>query len=146
VTAGFPPITKLLPHRPPMLLIDAVVEGDETHTVATASIGPTSTFVQNGQLPAIVLVEYMAQCVAAFVGLDDLRNGRPVQVGFLLACRTASFEVESVVPGDDLRIEAKLLWMEGGMGRFDCHVERRGETIARANISVLQGALPTENS
>lgn len=141
MSRSYPPVSELLPHRPPMLLIDELLEADEEHAIASVRIHEGSSFLVDGGVPAVVMIEYMAQCIGALVGYDDLQHGREVKIGFLMACRQATFSVDRLVPGDELRVNARLKWGGDGMGQFDCHVERAGQTIAKATLSVFRGKL-----
>jgi predicted hotdog family 3-hydroxylacyl-ACP dehydratase len=124
-----------------MLLIDELLEADEEHAIARISLHDRSSFLVDGGVPAVVMIEYMAQCIGALVGFDDLQHGRDVKIGFLMACRQATFFVDQVHPGDELLVHARLKWGGDGMGLFDCSVERAGQTIARATLSVFRGKL-----
>ena len=141
MTARLPDLVQLLPHRPPMLLLDELVEANATSAVAHVAITEKSLFLVDGGVPAIVMIEYMAQTIAAYVGMRDVVEGRPVQVGFLVACRQASFDVDQVVPGDELRVEARLQWSSDKVGQFECNVQRQGAQIAQATVSVYRGPL-----
>ncbi len=86
--SSFPPIIDLLPHRPPMILIDHVVHHEVKKTVCGVTIGPHSLFQdQLGRVPNWIGIEYMAQSVAAHAGLLAHAHGVPIRVGFLLGTR-----------------------------------------------------------
>jgi predicted hotdog family 3-hydroxylacyl-ACP dehydratase len=84
---SFPPIQDLLPHRPPMLLLDAVVGFDEESAQCSVTIHESSTFFDDGGVPAWVALEYCAQCVAAFAGLKAHHSGGEPRIGLLVAAR-----------------------------------------------------------
>ena len=74
--ATYPPIVELVPHRPPMLLLDRVLSYDGECVVCETVLEPESPFVDEGEVPAIVGIEYMAQTIAAGAGLSRARKGR----------------------------------------------------------------------
>ena len=87
VTTTYPPIVELVPHRPPMLLLDRVLSYDGECVVCETVLGPDSPFVEQGHVPAVVGIEYMAQTIAAGAGLSardkgsaSARNGLPARV------------------------------------------------------------------
>ena len=83
----FPPIEALVPHKPPMLLLDRVLSYSTDYVSCEVEIRVDSPFVRDGVVPAIVGLEYMAQCVAAFAGLSARHKGEAPRIGFLLGSR-----------------------------------------------------------
>lgn len=74
----------ILPHRPPMVMIDRLVEvgGDSAVAVKTfdaGSYGTDGEFVSEG-----ALIEGLAQTVAALYGSDGLKRGRAPGKGMLV--------------------------------------------------------------
>jgi predicted hotdog family 3-hydroxylacyl-ACP dehydratase len=141
MSGPFPPVVELVPHDPPMLLIDELLEADSEHAVSRVSITVRSTFVENGKVPALVTIEYMAQTIAAFAGAQNKAKGEPIQLGFLMGCRTMKLAVDALAVGDELRVEVKQVWASDKLGQFECAVTRGGEPIAQATLSVYQGRL-----
>lgn len=78
-------IDALIPHRPPMRLIDAVISANQRELLARVSIAPDSPFVRNARVPAAIGLEYMAQAAAAFFALRVAGAEQPRQ-GMLIAC------------------------------------------------------------
>lgn len=79
----------LLPHRPPMILVDQLIEFGDGRGCVSATVGENDLFVDaDGVLEAVALVELVAQGYATMKGYDDLVNQRPVQRGFLVGSRT----------------------------------------------------------
>ena len=128
-----PDLRDLVPHEPPMLLLDAVQSYDDESVVCTVTIAPDGLFVeqQNGQprVPAVIGLEYMAQCVAAYAGLTARQGGRPPRIGFLIGCRELRLDAEAFSVGDTLEVEARRVWGENDLGSFACAVKRAGEVL-----------------
>jgi predicted hotdog family 3-hydroxylacyl-ACP dehydratase len=144
VTA-FPPIAEVVPHRPPMLLLDRVVSYDGERVVCELVLKPDSPFSQaGGEVPAIVGLEYMAQTIAAGAGLSARGQGQPARMGFLLGCRSLSIAVDSFRVGDHLTIVAHRRWGENDLGSFACQVRRGDEVLVEGALTVYQGPLPEE--
>jgi predicted hotdog family 3-hydroxylacyl-ACP dehydratase len=137
----FPPIRALVPHRPPMLLVDEILESETGRTVCRVVIRDDSPFVEAGRVSPMVAVEYMAQCVAAGAGLHGHERGEPVRVGYLIGAREITLPAEPFAVGDVLRVEASHVWGDAVLGNFRCSVERGGEVIARATLNVYRGDL-----
>ncbi len=82
-------IAELLPHQPPMRLIDAILSHDGEGVWATRDIRPDSSFVGAHGLRACFGLELVAQAAAALLTLVSHESGPPRQ-GMLIASR--SFE------------------------------------------------------
>jgi len=143
VTA-FPPITEVVPHRPPMLLLDRVLSYDGELVVCELVIEPSSPFAVGGEVPAIVGLEYMAQATAAGAGLSARGKGQPARMGFLLGCRNLTIAVDSFRVGDRLTVEARRTWGENDLGSFACQVRRGDDVLVEGALTVYQGSLPEE--
>lgn len=133
-----PDLSRLVPHRAPMLLIDELVSVDGDSAVSRVTIRPDSPFAVNGRVPGWVSLEYAAQCVAAFAGTRDHAAGSKPRPGFLVAARDFTLSTDNFDVGDCLLVHARLTWGEAVVGRFECHIEREGEVVARASLSVYQ--------
>jgi predicted hotdog family 3-hydroxylacyl-ACP dehydratase len=144
VTA-YPPIVELIPHRPPMLLLDRVLSYDGVRVVCETVLEASSPFVDQGQVPAVVGIEYMAQAIAAGAGLSARDKGETAaRMGFLLGCRDLTIAVDNFRVGDRLTVEARRTWGEKELGSFACQVRRGDEVLVEGALTVYQGALPEE--
>ncbi|WP_122549517.1 3-hydroxylacyl-ACP dehydratase, partial [Pseudomonas viridiflava] len=75
----------------------------------------------DGNLPAWVGVELMAQSVAAFAGCQARSKGEAVKLGFLLGSRKFECNVAHFPAGRELNIHAvRSLQDDSGMGVFEC--------------------------
>jgi predicted hotdog family 3-hydroxylacyl-ACP dehydratase len=145
VTTTYPPIVELVPHRPPMLLLDRVLSYDGECVICETVLGPTSPFAEQGHVPALVGIEYMAQTIAAGAGLSARdKESASGQMGFLLGCRSLNIAVDSFNVGDRLTIEARRTWGETALGSFACKVQRGTEVLVEGSLTVYQGPLPEE--
>jgi predicted hotdog family 3-hydroxylacyl-ACP dehydratase len=127
----------LLPHKPPMVLIDAVRAWGEGRLEATVAVRPgISFFVPEQGVPAYVGMEYMAQACGAYAGLQAMAAGEPVRVGLLLGTRRYLAQVGWFEPGQALDIKIVELFRDGSIGMFDCRIEHEGRTLATAQLSV----------
>lgn len=102
-----------LPHRYPMLLIDHVTEMvPQRKITAFKNVSSNDPFISHDQcMPALLIVEAMAQSAALFSFADDENDRRPDQgkaVYYFLGIDGATF-LKPVIPGDQLRIEVQAL-------------------------------------
>jgi len=135
VTA-FPPIGALVPHAPPMLLLDEVVESAPGLTRCAVRLRPDAPFMEGGRVRALVALEYMAQAAAACAGLRAGQAGRPPGGGLLLGTRELTLRVAHLSAGDALEVEARNLAEDGPLSSFRCRVRRGEELVAEAVLTV----------
>ena len=76
-------ILRLIPQRPPIVLIDCFygIEGD--HSYAGLTVTPDNLFCQNGQLQEAGMIEHIAQSAAARIGYLYTQKGEAVPLGFI---------------------------------------------------------------
>ncbi len=135
----YPPLEDLLPHRPPMILLDRVEDDGEESITCGVTLRDESPFVENGFVPAVVATEYMAQCVATYAGLKASRRGGEIRVGYVIGARLIDLAVDAFRVGEDLVVKARRDWGDDILGRFDCSVDSGGRRVASAILTVYQG-------
>ena len=143
--AVFPAIEEILSHRGAMLLLDRITEAGAERLCAQAQPRADAWYADsNGNMPAYITIELMAQAIAAFVGFEHRRAGRPPKIGFLLGTRNFSCTVPAIAPGTVLDVVANLAYREPeGLGAFDCYIMVGGARVAEATIKVYEPDDPT---
>jgi 3-hydroxyacyl-[acyl-carrier-protein] dehydratase len=111
-------IERLLPHRYPFLLIDRVIELEpHGRIVALKNVSAnephfTGHFPGQKIMPGVLIIEALAQAAAVMhLALPENRG----QIVYLTGVDNAKIR-RPVVPGDTLRLEAKLEKMRGRHG------------------------------
>ncbi len=125
-----------------MLLIDELVAWTPERARVRAKIRAGSPFVEAGRAPALVVIEIMAQAIAAASGMVEHLRGRKLGRGMLLGTRELELEIDELGVGDELTIEVTRQHDDGTLARYACVVERAGQTIARAELNVMIGKQP----
>jgi predicted hotdog family 3-hydroxylacyl-ACP dehydratase len=140
-----PPLLELIPHGPPMALLDAVVDHGPEHLSARMQVTATNPFADpDGNFPAWAGIELMAQAIAAYGGLGTRARGQPPRVGFLLGTRRYVSDCAALPAGTELLVTVrKLLLDEQGLGAFACSIECPFGKIV-ANLSVFQPEDPEQ--
>ncbi|CAA7626545.1 3-hydroxylacyl-ACP dehydratase [Magnetospirillum sp. UT-4] len=131
-------VAELLPHVPPMLLLERVLDYDAEAVTALADTGPDNPFMTARGLPAHVGIELMAQACGAWVGAAALEAGEPVRLGYLLGTRRYLAETEWFPPGEALEIAVRVVFRDQGMGVFDCSLTAGGQVLATAQLTLYQ--------
>lgn len=129
-------IFQSLPHRYPFLLVDRIVECDGKEFIAgIKNLTINEPFFQghfpgNPIMPGVLQLECMAQVGGILLNHLLQHDG---QVAYFLAVDGARFR-KILRPGDQIRIEAKLLKVRMGMARFHGRVLVGGEVASEADI------------
>ncbi|MCG8312891.1 MAG: 3-hydroxylacyl-ACP dehydratase [Pseudomonadales bacterium] len=129
---------ELLPHSGHMVLIDSVVSYQENAIEVEKTIKPDEVFVENGRVQGWVAIEYIAQAIGAYAGIQSKLAGQPVNVGLLIGTRKFSSEFSQFSVGDQLRITAEQIHREdSGLCVFACEVKApQGKMTANLNVFV----------
>lgn len=128
-------IQKLLPHRYPFLLVDRILECDNTERiVGIKNLTYNEPFFQGhfpGQpvMPGVLQLEAMAQ--VGGILLSKITG--KVVVMYFLAVDKARFR-RILTPGDQMRIEVKFLRMRMSMARFSAKVTCDGQLASEAEL------------
>ena len=136
----FPPLTELMPHRPPMLLLDRLVAAGETHAACEVGLRADGPFCGAAGVPAYVGIEYMAQTVAAFSGWQRRCAGQPIEIGFLLGTPQFQSFCDGFRIGQTLRVEVTHVWGGDQLARFSCTISdaQTGALLQQADLSVFK--------
>ena len=130
--------SRVVPHQPPMLLLDRLLEVKERASVCEMTVRPDMIFVDGaGKLDDACYPELISQAIAAQEGFRRMGSQDTPQEGFLLGVK--KMEISGVAQvGDTLRIEVFKTARYGEFGIIDGTVFRGEELIARGELKVWQ--------
>ena len=132
-------IMTMLPHRYPFLLVDRVIEITPNESLAgIKNVTMNEPFFQghfpgHPVMPGVLVIEAMAQAAGLLTQLSDDGSGGGDKLYYLVKVDKARFS-KTVVPGDQLRLEVKLLRMRRRMGQYECRALVDGSEVASAEI------------
>lgn len=123
-----------------MLLLDRVIAFETSSTTAEYIPRDTGWYVdEQGNMPAWIGLELMAQTVASHVGLLKRLESAPPKHGALLGTRSYRSTVPFFVPNKALRIHTIMIYRDaGGLGAYDCSIVCGNEKLATATIKVFE--------
>lgn len=118
-------IMRILPHRPPFLLIDRIIELSETHVVGMKNVTMNESYFVGHfpgapVMPGVLQIESMAQCGGILVlsTVPDPEN----YLTYFMKMNNVKFK-QKVLPGDTLIFKATLL---EPIRRGICHMQAFG--------------------
>lgn len=138
---SLPPVRDLLPHDPPMILVDELISFEPTGVLVRARIREGQPWAREGRVSPTFCIEYMAQAVGCYAGMTARARGQDVRIGFLLGTRELTLEADSLYVGDLLTISAKHVFGDEKLGSFECEIHRGDERVATATLNVFRGDL-----
>lgn len=109
---------ELIPHRPPMVLIDTVNEYGPTRIVARRTVREGDPFVDAHGLDNSALLEVIAQTIAAGDAMYAQANGGRVLRGYLTGLTGVKLHGRAAI-GDIIEVTGDCLKRMDGMGLFD---------------------------
>jgi predicted hotdog family 3-hydroxylacyl-ACP dehydratase len=80
-------IHDLIPHRPPMVMIDKLNHTSEISATGEIRILESNLFCENGYFLETGMIEFIAQTAAAFTGYKNKSNEKPVSEGYIGAIK-----------------------------------------------------------
>lgn len=131
-------IMKILPHRPPFLLVDRIVEieaGKRIVGLKNVSINEPffpGHFPGHPVMPGVLIIESMAQvaCVLAILSSDESVRSK---VTYFTGIDSAKFR-KPVFPGDQLRLEVEAVNCKRGIWYFNGRAHVDGKLVTEAEL------------
>jgi predicted hotdog family 3-hydroxylacyl-ACP dehydratase len=80
-------ILDLIPQRPPMTMIDALISADEKSARGQLTIRQSNLFSDNGVLAEPGLIEFIAQTAAAYTGYKNKTTNKEISEGYIGAIK-----------------------------------------------------------
>ena len=129
-------IREILPHRFPMLLVDRIIEMEPDRIVGIKNVTVNEPFFAGHfpefpVMPGVLIIEAMAQ-VAGVLVLKEIEN-RKDKLVLLASVDNAKFR-RPVLPGDQLRIEMKMVKRKASVVKMCGQATVDGAVVAEAEV------------
>lgn len=134
-------IQKIIPHRYPFLLIDAVEEIEP----GVSAIGYKNVtfneyffqghFPEEPVMPGVLIIESMAQLGAVAILSTDKYKGK---IAYFGGINKARFR-KKVVPGDTLKLQIEIIKMKGPVGIGKAVATVKNEIVCEAELMFAIG-------
>ena len=132
-------IREILPHRYPFLLVDRIEELETDRVVGIKNVTVNEPFFAGHfpdypVMPGVLIIEAMAQVAGVLVlsGIPDRKN----KLVLLAGVDGAKFR-KPVRPGDQLRMEMKILRSRASMAKISGTATVDGTVVAEAEMLCL---------
>jgi len=140
-------IMSLLPHRYPFLLVDRVTDyelGQSIQAYKNITINEpcfTGHFPGEPIFPGVLILEALAQATGllAFKTADELSSDK--ELYYLAGIDNARFK-RPVEPGDQIKLDVKLVKQKRNLWKFFGEATVDGELIVSADIMCVNQPLP----
>ena len=135
-------IEQLIPHRPPFLLVDDVLELEAGKRVlAQREVRAddwwfAGHFPERAVMPGVLTIEAIAQAGAVAVLADEANRGKLPFFAGIDDCRFKRI----VEPGDTLTLECEFVRVRGPIAKGKGRASVGGELAAEAMLTVFVGA------
>lgn len=124
-----PDFKSLIPHRPPMVLVDEVPIWGAERICARRTVRESDPFVENGELSDPSLIECLAQAIAAGDAQHARDKGGRVIKGYLTGLTGLKFYSRARV-GETIDLEADCQRRMDGMGLFHARARVQDRLLA----------------
>ena len=142
-------VIDLLPHQPPMRLIEEVVELEPGVRARCRRTTRAGDFFFDGHfpgqpvVPAVILVEMVAQAGGLAAGSPSAVARQPLQ---LRVAALGPFKFPAAAGVDALlEIDARVAGSMGGMFKIDGTVTAGGQVVAAGSVTLAHAARHDEN-
>ena len=135
-------VLQYIPHRPPFLFVDRIVEHTEDRIKTEKETQPNEPFFHGhfpGRpiMPGVLIIEALAQATGILAFKSEV--GRPVdgQIYMLVGVDKVRFK-RTVEPGDQLQLKVEVMTVKRGIWKFNCVATVEDQLVTSAEIICTQ--------
>lgn len=138
---SWPPIEALVPHRGPALWLDQIVAHEGDTTRCRVRLAPSHPLAEDGRLPGVCAMEFIAQAAAAHSALRGRAGGR-AEPGVLAGVSGFAVDTPWFEPSSELAVEVRqLAGGDGATASFEGVVWDGPREVGRGRVTVVRGVV-----
>ncbi len=137
------PAASLLPHKPPMLLVDTLLQRNETQSEASAILPTTGIFIHSGRILPEYFIELIAQTAALGNCYDAVADSKKPRDGMLVGIDAFTWPGKPQ-PGTPVSIKTDICFAFGAIKSIHGQVMAGDCLLATGDIKVWEN--PGEES
>lgn len=127
---------KLIPQRPPIVMVDSFFEADAESATTGLTIHPDNIFCLDGRLQEPGLIEHVAQSAAAFAGYAPYTHGESPKLGFIGEVK--KFKIMRLPEvNEQLVTNLKILGEAAGVTLISAQTNAGEETVATCQMKIF---------
>ena len=131
-------ILRLLPQRPPFVMVDRLMHCDPVVTVTELEVRADNLFNDSGSLSVAGVCENIAQTCAARMGYISYASGKPVRLGFIGAVNNMSV-LRAPVTGETLVTTIEVQQEVFNITLVHATVRIDGQVVAESDLKIALG-------
>lgn len=129
-------IKKLIPHREPMIMVDALMYVDDSKAISQLTVTNTNLFVEKNKFSETGLIEHIAQTAALLTGYKYQSGNLPIQDGFIAAIKNLNIE-RLPFTMETISTEAKITYQLASLSIVQITSFIKEQTIASAEMTLV---------
>lgn len=134
-------LAKILPHKPPMILLDDILEVDIENAKLSSmfKVYPEKIFFEeNKGINSLTGIEFMAQTIGAYAYFKN--NCAEPKPGLLLGTRLYNNKIPYFKEGEEYKVTVHEIFTDNQIAVFDCLIyDKNRDEIASATVNTYQG-------
>ena len=144
MSARFPPVGQLVPHRGSALLIERVLEERVDGITCSGRVPAGAPLVRDGRVPSFVGLEMAAQAAAAYEGLQRLRQSPQDEprIGYLVSLSDVAVERPEMAVDVPFVVTVRSLAGVSPLFRCEAMVEGDGGVYVRGVLTTMVAPAP----
>ncbi len=129
-------IYKLIPQRPPIVMVDTLVSATESEAHTALTVESDNIFCADGRLREPGLIEHIAQSAAAFAGFSTFQQGLAPKLGYIGEIKKLRIEALPAV-GSTLQTTLRILGEAAGITLLEAETHVDDAVVASGQMKIF---------
>lgn len=135
--ADLPKIEELIPHRPPMLLVDQLLTARTGECISATTVASDWPLLSTAGASSICLIEVAAQTAAALMGWEGNQGAGSSGRGYLVGVKKAAWSRPGLEPGTSLLTRVERLVLKDDYAVFSATIFDESRLVATIHLQAM---------